>query len=769
MKSGAPARMMRFIFVNAVLLTLCFTYTQTLHADTELLTANPGFENGTTGWSQDEAPTPGAAGAIFSIISPGHTGNSAAQVAIDSYTTGTDAKWAFEAVPVTAGQYYTFSDWYKADTATVLFLYYVPTGGDSANPIIEFFADASGSNLNTWVHFSKSFSATHTGTLIVAHVLQSAGTLVTDDYSLVLGTAPTLSQGHVTLSFDDGWKTYADYAFPILQSSNLKSTAYIITLANTLAPNDYMSTSTLTTLTNSGLVEIGVHTRKHVDLIKDDPVAFGYADRTAMWQAEIVDARTDLTSQGFAPADTFAYPYGSYTDGPLDVRGNVAGSAAGYIGARSVDQGYNDRNTDKYTLKQQHITNTTVFDDGVANSGTDVKDWIDYAMANDVWVILMFHDVWPSIAQCVDRENTDVADPDCTDTAVLTDIVNYLTSIETQNPGTVVTVHEGIQILGGTPPPPPTPTIAPHADVLATATSSAGAYVPYTSPTVTNGSQATATCTPVSNSLFVIGSTQVTCSATGASNTTFNVVVSPVPTVNIPPMANIGETTTFINTSIVITLSGTDADASGTLTFATTSNPTQGTLSLVSGNQVTYTPNTNFVGTDSFMFVVNDGSATSSATTTSIIVNDTVSATVPASGSRRAGGGSIKKTAGEVLGVSTGGFSEMQIRAIVALLTSFGADQAVIEKVTASLKGHPGGAVLGNSTFLFTQTLMVGSSGNEVTELQKRLATQGVYSGPITGYFGPLTKAGVVAYQTKNALPAVGIVGPLTRAKLNGK
>ena len=57
--------------------------------------------------------------------------------------------------------------------------------------------------------------------------------------------------------------------------------------------------------------------------------------------------------------------------------------------------------------------------------------------------------------------------------------------------------------------------------------------------------------------------------------------------------------------------------------------------------------------------------------------------------------------------------------------------------------------------------------GNDVTELQKRLTSDGVYSGPVTGYFGTLTKAGVQAWQEKNGLVKDGIVGPNTRTKLN--
>ena len=72
-----------------------------------------------------------------------------------------------------------------------------------------------------------------------------------------------------------------------------------------------------------------------------------------------------------------------------------------------------------------------------------------------------------------------------------------------------------------------------------------------------------------------------------------------------------------------------------------------------------------------------------------------------------------------------------------------------------------------NSTYLFTTGLSIGSRGNAVLELQKRITTLGWYSGPITGYFGALTAAGVKRLQGANGLEPVGNVGPLTRALLN--
>lgn len=71
------------------------------------------------------------------------------------------------------------------------------------------------------------------------------------------------------------------------------------------------------------------------------------------------------------------------------------------------------------------------------------------------------------------------------------------------------------------------------------------------------------------------------------------------------------------------------------------------------------------------------------------------------------------------------------------------------------------------STYLFTKPLNVGSSGTGVMELQKRLIAEGLFSGNATGYYGPLTKTAVQAFQRKHKLSPLGNVGPATRAALN--
>lgn len=84
--------------------------------------------------------------------------------------------------------------------------------------------------------------------------------------------------------------------------------------------------------------------------------------------------------------------------------------------------------------------------------------------------------------------------------------------------------------------------------------------------------------------------------------------------------------------------------------------------------------------------------------------------------------------------------------------------------------GGSAGQVLGAEKFIFTKDMMIGSTGEEVLELQKRLKAVGVYWGELDGIYGPYTEAAVKAYQLAHAymgLKVDGIVGPHTRWLLN--
>ena len=72
------------------------------------------------------------------------------------------------------------------------------------------------------------------------------------------------------------------------------------------------------------------------------------------------------------------------------------------------------------------------------------------------------------------------------------------------------------------------------------------------------------------------------------------------------------------------------------------------------------------------------------------------------------------------------------------------------------------------TSYTFTRDLALGSTGTEVSELQRVLKTLGFFNYPtITGYYGTLTRDAVIAFQKAYGISPVGIVGPQTRAVLN--
>jgi large repetitive protein len=93
----------------------------------------------------------------------------------------------------------------------------------------------------------------------------------------------------------------------------------------------------------------------------------------------------------------------------------------------------------------------------------------------------------------------------------------------------------------------------------------------------------------------------------------------PVGVLAAVPVATPQSVITDEDTGVAITLAGTDGD-SDPLSFAVVDPPTHGDLTGVAEN-LTYTPDADFHGSDSFTFKVNDGTDDSAAATVDITVN----------------------------------------------------------------------------------------------------------------------------------------------------
>ena len=131
-------------------------------------------------------------------------------------------------------------------------------------------------------------------------------------------------------------------------------------------------------------------------------------------------------------------------------------------------------------------------------------------------------------------------------------------------------------------------------------------------------------------------------------------------------------------------------------------------------------------------------------------------------------GASIPRPAQAV--VSTGDVQTIisQVQSILASLAGILENIKSGSFAAAVLPTLPDTAQAPDGPFRFTSTLQRGVSGNDVRELQSMLLDiRGIYAADVTGYFGPITEAGVKEFQKAYGLTVTGIVDSSTRARLN--
>jgi len=315
-------------------------------------------------------------------------------------------------VAVTGGNYYVFNDEYMSTAATQVVVQFTASNGTLSYQEIGIPGASS-----TWQNFQAGFNVPlGVSSLTIFHLLNTAGTLTTDNYSLTQTANPNaFSKGMVSLTFDDGWQTNYDTAIPILNTAGFKSTQYIITGSIGDTADGYMTLDEIKSIYQAGH-DIAAHTRTHPDLTTPG----------VDLQSEITGSRNDLLAN-FIPVDSFAYPYGRYSPAI-----ESAVTAAGFSGARSIDHGYNDKSTNPLALTVQIVERGGVCgtDNAPVTTLNQVKNWIDTAAAAKTWLILVFHQTDNNNANCYGDTPS-----------MLQNIVKYL---KTSNVD-IITVSQGLK------------------------------------------------------------------------------------------------------------------------------------------------------------------------------------------------------------------------------------------------------------------------------------------------------------------------------------
>jgi peptidoglycan hydrolase-like protein with peptidoglycan-binding domain len=124
--------------------------------------------------------------------------------------------------------------------------------------------------------------------------------------------------------------------------------------------------------------------------------------------------------------------------------------------------------------------------------------------------------------------------------------------------------------------------------------------------------------------------------------------------------------------------------------------------------------------------------------------------------------GLLRKTAASVIAVSMLGMAAAPAGAatVEQLLAQLAALQAQLAALQAA-EPAPAPAVT------FNRNLRLGLRGDDVRALQEYLRGTGHFPAgqAATGFFGPITRTAVAAWQAANGLPATGFFGPMSRAR----
>ncbi|NTV44201.1 MAG: polysaccharide deacetylase family protein [Candidatus Yonathbacteria bacterium] len=345
---------------------------------------------------------------VFTYPIVGVNNSKAARITMAGYSSG-DARWYGDALPVTGDTEYIYSEQYHSTVPTIVDAEFSFPDGSYQYVWLGSLPAAA-----DWTAFTTTIAVPHGATgMTVYNAIDANGTLDIDDVSIVYH--PTLpleerqfSHGMVSLTFDDGWLSQYVNARPILNAANMKGGFYMITdvMDASVNPYNYMSPAQAKQLYDEGH-EIGSHTLTHAHLASIS---------TSLAQQELVGSLSDLIAKGMPLSNTLVYPYGEY-----NATIEQLAKDNGYIGARSVEDGYNYKDTDKFALKIKEVTRTTTL--------AEFQTWINEAVANKTWLVLMFHEV-----------DAASSDPLAITSGTLQGVVNYLAA----NQIDVVTMRQGL-------------------------------------------------------------------------------------------------------------------------------------------------------------------------------------------------------------------------------------------------------------------------------------------------------------------------------------
>jgi peptidoglycan/xylan/chitin deacetylase (PgdA/CDA1 family) len=174
----------------------------------------------------------------------------------------------------------------------------------------------------------------------------------------------------VGITIDDGYVNNFEHALPILQSAGFTATSFVVSgqlggsnvwdASIGIAPARLMNVPQLRAWLDAGM-DVGAHTRNHVDLTECDPVRA---------RAEIVQSRQDLEQALGMPIRSFCYPYGAYREEHVEMA-----RAAGFELATTSDSARVRWGTDLLRLPRVTVWLSTSLPVLMARMSLDLGEW----------------------------------------------------------------------------------------------------------------------------------------------------------------------------------------------------------------------------------------------------------------------------------------------------------------------------------------------------------------------------------------------------------
>lgn len=143
-------------------------------------------------------------------------------------------------------------------------------------------------------------------------------------------------QKYVVVSFDDGYRTFFSYTYPIIKKHGIKSVNYII--YNFIGRQNNMDEWQIKELVKDDLVEIGSHTLNHPNLTEILPDQL---------KSEIIDSKNLLEKRFGINVTSFCYPYGYYNEKAFPFI-----KEAGYLTAVTTKEGSMISEDNLYEIKR---------------------------------------------------------------------------------------------------------------------------------------------------------------------------------------------------------------------------------------------------------------------------------------------------------------------------------------------------------------------------------------------------------------------------------